>query len=92
VQTKHDPGKLADRVFDAVYANDYGQFDGLIALMTEALGRDGLQILKARFETFVASLSSKLATDDRRVIGFSTARSSSRTMRRNAKSAWSRAP
>ena len=72
MQTKHDPAKLADRVFDAVCANDYGQFDGLIALMTEGLGRDGLQILKARFEAFAASPPPKPADDDCRVIGFST--------------------
>jgi len=39
---KLEPGKLTERVFEGVCANDYGQFDGLITLMAEALGSKGL--------------------------------------------------
>ena len=42
-------GALADRVYEAVCANDYGQFDGLIGLTAPALGTDGLNQLKAMF-------------------------------------------
>jgi hypothetical protein len=41
---------LADRVFEGVLANGYGQFDGLIALLAIPLGSDGLELLKAKFE------------------------------------------
>lgn len=71
-QTKWEPHKLADRVFDSVCANDYGQFDGLISLMAESLGSDGLQILKARFEALASTPPLKPTTDDRKVIGIST--------------------
>ncbi|UZW57377.1 hypothetical protein NUH86_21980 [Sphingobium sp. JS3065] len=71
-QTQHDPARLAARVFDSVCANDYGQFDGFIALMAKALGQDGLLILKAKFEALAASSPRKSAADERRVIGIST--------------------
>ena len=62
---------LADRVFAAVCANDYGQFDGLISLMARALGPDGLNRLKAKFEELAANAPIS-AGGDRRVIGLST--------------------
>ena len=71
-QAKLAPRALADRVFAGVCGNDYAQFDGLIALMAEALGRDGLMLLKARFEELAAKPTAKPASDDRRVIGIST--------------------
>lgn len=70
-QAKWEPHKLADRVFDGVCANDYGQFDGLISLMAETLGSDGLQILKAKFEA-LAKPPVKPTTDDRKVSAIST--------------------
>ncbi len=45
-----DPEKLADRTFDAICQNDYGQYDDLIAIMFPALGEDGLAQLKALVE------------------------------------------
>ena len=44
------PSALADRVFQGVCANTHGQFDQLIGLMANPLGRDGLELLRARFE------------------------------------------
>nr|WP_293881082.1 DUF6880 family protein [Sphingomonas sp.] len=44
-QAKLDTRKLAERVFDGVCANDYVQFDGLIDLMAEPLGREGFCLL-----------------------------------------------
>jgi len=67
---KLEPGTLAERVFEGVCANDYGQFDGLIALMAEALGDDGLGVLKARFEEFSAKPPVKPSKEERRVIAF----------------------
>lgn len=67
-----EPGKLADRVFAGVRANDYAQFEGLISLMAEALGREGLGILKARFEELASKPPAKPNNDNRRVIGISS--------------------
>ena len=64
-------GTLASRVFAAVCANDYGQFDGLISLTAQALGPDGLNRLKARFEELAASSPMGAAGGERRVIGLS---------------------
>ncbi len=45
---KIDPRDLADHVFQALIKNDYGQFDGLIEVLTPALGHEGLEHLKQR--------------------------------------------
>ncbi len=42
------PEALAGQVYTALVGNDYGQFDGLIAILAPVLGRDGLENLKAR--------------------------------------------
>lgn len=41
------PEALADRAFDALRENDYGQYDGLIEVLAPVLGRKGLDRLKA---------------------------------------------
>jgi len=64
-------GALADRVFAAVCANDYGQFDHLISLTAQALGPDGLNRLKAQFEELAANAPLGVG-GERRVIGLST--------------------
>jgi len=60
------------RVFVAVQANDYAQFDGIIGLMAEALGQDGLAMLKTRFEELAAAPPPAPGGGDRKVIGIST--------------------
>lgn len=67
-----DARVLADRVFVAVQANDYAQFDGIIGLMAEALGQDGLAMLKSRFEELAAAPPPAPGGVDRKVIGIST--------------------
>jgi len=47
-----DPANLADRTFDALCENDYGQFDDLIESLAPALGMTGLDHLKARLTTW----------------------------------------
>ena len=69
-QAKLQPGKLTERVFEGVCANNYGQFDGLIALMAEALGQQGLGLLKAKFEELEANPPAKPSKDERRIIGY----------------------
>jgi hypothetical protein len=71
-QAKLDTSKLADRVFDGVCTNDYSQFDGLIGIMAEPLGREGLLLLKARFENLAVKLPATPKPEDRKVIGIST--------------------
>ena len=67
---KLEPGTLAERVFSGVCANDYGQFDDLIGLMGDALGREGLGQLKAKFEDLAAKPPQAVASNDRQVIGY----------------------
>ncbi len=64
--------KLADRVFAAVCANGYAQFDGVIEELSEALGREGLSLLKTKFEALAKSPPAKQASGQRRVIGTSS--------------------
>ena len=63
---------LADRVFQAVCTNDYGQFDDLISLTAPALGPYGLNRLKAQFEELAANAPMVVPGGERRVIGSST--------------------
>ena len=63
---------LADRVFQAVCTNDYGQFDDLISLTAPTLGPDGLNRLKAQFEELAANAPMVVPGGERRVIGLST--------------------
>ena len=67
------PSTLADRVFQGVCANNYGQFDGLIALMAKPLGRDGLGLLRAKFEELAANTRARPKQDERRVIAYGSA-------------------
>lgn len=46
VRAKPAPVTLAGQTFDALLANDYGQFDGLITTLAKALGPEGLGRLK----------------------------------------------
>ncbi|RZL21870.1 MAG: hypothetical protein EOP64_08655 [Sphingomonas sp.] len=72
VEAGQPVGALADRVFAAVCANDYGQFAELITLTAPALGPDGLNRLKAQFETLAANAPIGAPDRERRVIGLST--------------------
>ena len=46
---KVDPAILAERAFNALNENDYGQYDELIRDLSPALGAPGLEQLKERF-------------------------------------------
>jgi tetratricopeptide (TPR) repeat protein len=71
-RAKPDTKALAEKVFAGVSANDYGQFDGLIGLMADSLGPEGLAILKAKFEEREATPRARTKAPERRVIGIST--------------------
>ncbi len=49
------PEALADAAVEALRDNGYGQYDGLIAILTPALGAEGLALLKARIEALAAT-------------------------------------
>ena len=48
-----DPVQLADQVFDALQDNGFGEFDGVIPALAEALKGSGLAALKARAEAAI---------------------------------------
>jgi hypothetical protein len=49
------PEALADAAVEALRDNGYGQYDGLIGILTPALGAEGLAHLKARIEALAAT-------------------------------------
>src|SRR3954451_20255370 len=56
---KPDPVDLAERVFAAVQANDYGVFDSLVTVMLPALGEAGAAHLKERLTKALMDQSGK---------------------------------
>ena len=72
VLAKTSPVALADQAFDALVANDYGQFDGLIPALAQALGAVGLGHLKQRMLDLSNRPVQKPAEKDRIKIGWGT--------------------
>ena len=71
---KPNPVTLANRVFQAVQDNGYGQYDGIIRVMAPALGTEGLDHLKERVAALAAAPTpaSSQSKDDRIAIGYSS--------------------
>ncbi|MBL6600762.1 MAG: hypothetical protein ISP41_17885 [Alphaproteobacteria bacterium] len=69
---KLDPTTLADRTFEALIDNDYGQYDDLIGVLTPAMGQEGLEHLKQRMIALSKEPIQKPADTDRRQIGWSS--------------------
>ncbi len=65
-----DAKDLADRAFQALVDNDYGQFDDLVAALRPALGDAGLEHLKSRFAALSKEPVKKLAESERRKVGW----------------------
>jgi hypothetical protein len=65
-----DAKALAERVFDALNENDYGQYDDLIEVLAPMLGHQGLEHLKARFIELSKAPVEKPREQDRKVIGW----------------------
>ena len=61
-----NPERLADQVFEALQDNGYGEFDGVIPVLSEALGEPGLTALKARAE---AAIDAPVDPDDTEYFG-----------------------
>lgn len=66
------PEILADRAFNALNENDYGQYDGLIGMLSPALGATGLEQLKERFLELAKAPMERPKDKDRKVIGWGT--------------------
>ena len=72
VRARMAPASLAERVFKGFCDNGYGQFDEIIPQMASALGRDGLVLLKAKFEALAAEPPEATRPEDRKIIGYSS--------------------
>lgn len=64
------PVKLADRVYDALNDNDYGQYDGLIPALAGALGADGVARLKQRIIILSETPVERPPDNEREIIGY----------------------
>ena len=72
MEAKGDTTTPADRVFEALVANDYGQSDELIPVLAPALGQPGLERLKHRMIDLSNRPIAALAEEDRVKIGWSS--------------------
>src|SRR3984885_1880034 len=63
-KARPDPVGLADQVFAALSANDYGVFDGLVKAIVPALGEVGIAHLKNRLAQALANAGSKVRGRD----------------------------
>ena len=66
------PEIVAERVFNALNENDFGQYDELISALSPALGPKGLEQLKERFLEFSKEPLERPKEKNRRVIGWGT--------------------
>lgn len=64
------PHKLADQTYDALVANDFGQYDGLIGILAPALGQDGLSHLKQRLIDLSDTPVPRPPDAERQIIGY----------------------
>ena len=64
------PEALADTAFEALRDNGYGQYDGLIGILTPALGEEGLAHLKQRVEALVATPVPVPPKDEWKAVGY----------------------
>ncbi|WP_166144043.1 DUF6880 family protein [Methylosinus sp. RM1] len=66
-----DAMELADRTYQALLANDYGQYDHLIATLSGSLGSAGLAHLKQRLISLSNEPIKRIEDHERRKIGWS---------------------
>lgn len=71
LEAKTDVAALADKVYDALIASDYTQYDNLIQIMAPALGQAGLEQLKQRIIDLSNTPVERPAEEDRVNIGWS---------------------
>jgi hypothetical protein len=68
--TAADRKQLADRMFNSLTRNEYGQFDGLIPALQAALGPAGLEHLKQRMIALSVEPVKKPPAKERKPIGW----------------------
>jgi hypothetical protein len=66
------PKLLAERAFNALNQNRYGQYDELIRVLSPAIGPTGLEELKGRFLELSKTPEERPKDKDRKVIGWGT--------------------
>jgi hypothetical protein len=71
-EVKPDPIDLADRIYDALIENGFGQFDDLIEVCAPALGDGGLNRLKQRMRELAAQPARRPPAKERVTIGWSS--------------------
>lgn len=64
------PEALADQAYDGLIGNDYGQYDGLIGVLTPALGAKGLAYLKERLIELSNTPTERPPDAERRIVGY----------------------
>ena len=74
-----DPHALADRTFEALTGDDYGQYDDLVSALAPALGPEGLAHLKQRMIALSNEPVRRPADKERRVVAYGRAVRSTRT-------------
>jgi hypothetical protein len=67
---KPAPEALAEKVYEALVENDFGQYDGLIEALAPVLGQQGLGHLKARFIELSNTPVPQRADAERKIIGW----------------------
>ena len=67
-KAKPDPVNLADRVFAAVQANDFGVFDGLVTVILPTLGKAGAAHLTERLTKVLKDRSAKAGDRDHQTL------------------------
>ena len=67
-KAKPDPVNLADRVFAAVQANDFGIVDGLVTVMLPVLGKAGAGHLTERLTKVLRDRSAKVGDRDHQAL------------------------
>jgi hypothetical protein len=72
LKASQNPLSLADRAFDALNENGYGQFDELIRVLAPALGKAGLEHLRQRMIDLSNRPVMRPATRDRVTVGWSS--------------------
>lgn len=72
LKAETSPAILADRTFEALIANGYGQFDQLIRVLAPALGQAGLEHLKQRMIDLSNRPVTEPAEKERLKIGWSS--------------------
>lgn len=70
VLAKVDPVDLADRAYEALVVNDYGQYDGLIGIAAPSLGPSGLEHLKRCMIALSNEPVQRLPEKERCAIGY----------------------